>query len=126
MKPLYIIPIAVTLFSCGQRAMTTFYDNNQDQFTFLVFDRSRVDTFMSKYEPLNYKNTVIKQDLIRLTEVKSDDNKTNNNPSFIVNSKAPDTSDYNLAMNVIKATYGLEGEKYFDGSLNYLFFYNCL
>lgn len=122
--------IAVTLFSCGQSNMKTneikFYDNNQDQFTFLVFDKSKVDTFMSKYEPLKFSNPVIKQDLIKLTEVKFNNNTKTNFRSFINNSKTPETSDFHLAMNVIKATYDNDGEKYFDGSLNYLFFYNCL
>jgi hypothetical protein len=122
--------IAVTTFSCGQSAMKTneiqFYENYQDQFTFLVFDKSKVDTFMSKYEPLKFSNPSIKQDLIKLTEVEFNDNTKTNLPSFINNSKTLDTSDFHLAMNVIKATYDNDGEKYFDGSLNYLFFYNCL
>jgi hypothetical protein len=122
--------VAVTMFSCGQSTMKTneieFYDNNQDQFTFLVFDKSKVDTFMSKYEPLKYSNPTIKQSLIKLTEVQFYDNTKTNFPSFINNSKTPDTSDFNLAMNVIKATYDKDGEKYFHGSLSYLFFYNCL
>lgn len=103
-----------------------FYDNNQDQFTFLVFDKSKVDTFMSKYEPLKFSNPVIKQELIKLTELIFDNKTKTNFRSFINNSKTPDTSDFNLAMNVIKATYDKDGEKYFHGSISYSFFYNCL
>lgn len=122
--------IAVTMFSCGQSAIKRneieFYDNNQDQFTFLVFDKSKVDTFMSKYEPLKFSNALIKQDLMILTKVKFSDNAKTSFSSFIKNSKTPDTSDFHLAMNVIKATYETKGEKNFKGSLDYLFFFNCL
>jgi len=131
MKPLrYIILAAITMYSCGQAPMETeeieFYDNNQDQFTFLVFDKSKVDTFMLRYEPLDYSSTTIKQDILLLTKLNFDSTISNDHSSFVKNSKAPDFSDFNLANNVIKATYDKNGEEYFHGSLVYLFFHECL
>jgi hypothetical protein len=131
MRPLpYIMLIAVTMFSCGQSAMKTneieFYDNNQDQFTFLVFDKSKVDAFVSRYETLDYSNTIIKQDILSLKNCNFDNSISSDYSSFTKNLKKPDTSDFNLAMSVIKATYDKNGEEYFHGSLDYLFFYHCL
>ena len=126
----YIVLLTITLYSCGQSPMKTneidFYDVNQDQFTFLVFDRSNVHAFMSRYEPLNFGNAAIKQDLLTLSKNNFDTSISSVYSSFSKNSKALDTSDFNLAMNVINATYDKNGEEYFPGSLNYLFFYNCL
>ncbi|UZR96777.1 hypothetical protein [Chondrinema litorale] len=117
-------------FSCGRSSMKTneieFYDLNQNQFTFLVFDKSKVDTFISRYEPLNVSNTVIKQDIFSLSKINFDNSISKDYSSFAKNSKLLDSSDFNLAMNVIKATYDKSGEEYFHGSLNYLFFYKCL
>lgn len=103
-----------------------FYDINQDQFTFLVFDKSKVDTFISRYEPLNYSNTIIKQDILLLRKHNFDDSISRDYSFFAKNSKKPDSSDFNLAMKVIQATYDKNGEKYFHGSLDYLFFNECL
>ena len=118
------------MYSCGHTTMKTneieFYDNNQDQFTFLVFDKSKVDTFMLRHEPLDYSSMTIKKDILSLTKLNFDSTISNDLSSFIKNSEAPNSSDYNLANNVIKATYDKNGEEYFHGSLNYLFFHECL
>ena len=103
-----------------------FYDINQDQFTFLVFDKSKVDTFISQYEPFNYSNTLIQQNILSLTKINFENSTAKDYSSFAKNSKLLDSSDYNLAMNVINATYDKNGEEYFHGSLDYLFFYKCL
>ncbi len=125
---LYII-LVFYFCSCGQTTNNDkieFYNNNQDQFTFLVFDRLKVDTFMSRYKPLQFSNKLIKKDLITLAKVNFENDTTIKLPSFLKNSENPDTSDFKLAINVINATYNQNGEEYFDGSLNYLFFNNCL
>ncbi len=103
-----------------------FYDGNQDQFTFLVLDKSKVDTFMSRYEPLDFSNTLIKADLLTLINTDFDNSLSNNYASFAKNTKLPDASNIELAKNVIKATYEENGESYFSGSLEYLFFNKCL
>jgi len=127
---LYIIILTITEFSCIQSSKKNneieFYDINQDQFTFLVFDKSKVDTFISRYESLDYSNIIIKQDLLSLTKLNFDNSISSDYSSFAKNLKKPDSLDFNLAMNVIQATYDKNGEEYFHGSLNYLFFYECL
>lgn len=127
---LKIVIITMTVVSCGRSSMNTdemeFYDLNQEQFTFLVFDKSKVDTFILRYEPLNYSNTVIRQDILSLTKINFDNSISKDYSSFIKNSKLLDSSDFNQAMDVIKAAYGQNGEEYFHGSLEYLFFYKCL
>lgn len=118
------------MYSCGQTSMKTeeieFYDINQDQFTFLVFEKSKVDTFMLRYEPLEYSNMKIKQGILSLTKLNFDSTISNDYSSYVKNSKAPDSSDFNLANKVIKATYDKNGIEYFHGSLDYLFFNECL
>jgi hypothetical protein len=127
---LYLILLGIPFFSYGQTIIKTdeveYYDINQEQFTFLVFDKSKVDTFMSKFETLVFRNPTIKDELMKLTALKYNSTKRANFSSFNKNTKASDTSDFNLATNVIKTTYDNNGEKYFHGSLSYLFFYNCL
>lgn len=131
MKPLfYLLFILISLGSCIQTASknedTTFYNTHEDKFTFLVFDKAKVDTFLSKFEPLKYSNAALKQELILLSKIKLDTSSTAHINSFIKNTTSPDSSDYKLAIDVINATYNKDGEEYFQGSLNYLFFYNCL
>lgn len=126
----YIILIAILMISCGQSSMKTnaieFYDINQDQFTFLVFDKLKVDTFISRYEHWDYTNTRIKEDILSLTKLNFDNSISSHYSSFTKNSKQPDSSDFNLAMNVINATYDKKGEEYFYRSIDYLFFNKCL
>jgi len=127
---LYILIVSVTVFSCGHSTMKTneieFYDINEDKFTFLVFDKSKVDTFNTKFKPLEFSNDLIKQELVSLTKIETDSNSASNLFSFTKNSKNPDTLDFNLALNVINATINNQGKEYFNASLEYLFFYNCL
>ena len=106
--------------------MVDVYSFNQDQFTFLVFDKVKVDTFMLKFNPLDYSNSVIKEEVLKLKALQFKSNNNQNDSSFQKSSEEPDTSDWNLAMDVIQGTYEQDGNELFGGSLQYLFFYKCL
>ncbi len=126
----YIIPLLFAMLSCGQSSMKTeeieYIKDNQDQFTFLVFDKSQVDTFMSKYAPLNFGNNLLKQDILQLTKSNLNSNELNGDSSFSKNTNRPDSSDFNLAKTIIKATCERGEEDHFQECLNYLFFNKCL
>ncbi len=131
MKPLlYLIIISMSLASCKQAVQQNdtmeFFDFNQEQFTFLVFDKSRIDTFMTKFDPLEYSNELIKRELIKLTQLQFENNPKETLPSFDKNSEKPDVSDRDIAVDAIKTTYDKDGDEHFSVSLAYLFFYNCL
>jgi hypothetical protein len=107
------------------------FNFNQTQFTFLVFEKSAVDTFFKTYQPLNFRNEKLKKaftdsllvqnfDYVQMARLEQ------GTKEFSTNTDKPDTSDFNLAKNVLKATLENGGDKYFSGSLNYLFFYDCL
>ena len=108
-----------------------YADSNQTQFTFLVFEKLAVDSFMKLYSPLLYDNEKLKKAIadslliqrfdtgkIRMAEY--------NIARFLSNTKKPDTSMFNLAMRVIRTTSQEEGKNYFSDNLGYFFFYNCL
>lgn len=106
-----------------------YYNLNQTQFTFVVFDRSAVDSFFAKYKPLSLKNDTLKRALqASLVDQHFNENKKAEIyvRQFSSNTEPLDTSSFNLAINVLKATMVEDGEEYFSGSLDYLFFYECL
>ena len=116
------------MLSCEQSAVKTreieFYNINQDQFTFLVFEKYKVDSFILIYEPLIFSNKIIKHDLNNLVLDNFDNKSESNLQLYNKNSNVCNADDFKLAMDVIKATYEQEGKKYFSGSLAYLFFNN--
>ena len=118
------------MLSCEQSAVKTreieFYNINQDQFTFLVFEKYKVDSFILIYEPLIFSNKIIKHDLNNLVLDNFDNKSESNLQLYNKNSNVCNADDFKLAMDVIKATYEQEGKKYFSGSLAYLFFNKCL
>jgi len=108
-----------------------YFNFNQTQFTFLVFDKSAVDTFFKTYQPFHFRNEKLKKafadsllvqnfDYVQMARFEKE------TKEFSTNTDQPDTSDFNLAINVLKATLENSGAKYFSGSLHYLFFYDCL
>ena len=123
--------------SCGQigppptrPAKGVFYKNNELQFAFLVFDKAKVDSFMQNHSPLVFNNPKIQQELTRLSNLKFDQNyisiQQSKIASFSKNTTGPDISDFGLATDVIKLNLKKNGGEDFVGSLNYLFFYDCL
>jgi hypothetical protein len=107
----------------------TFYNTNQDQFTFLVFKKNAVDNFFRKYKPLRFSNKILIQafrDSLLSQKFEIGRVDENHAEAFAKNTKQFGMSDFNLAKNVLNATLNNEGNKYFPGSLDYLFFYECL
>lgn len=127
--------LLTSIFACGQarkpnmNEQRVYHNLNQTQFTFVVFDRSAVDSFFAKYKPLSLKNETLKRSLqASLLDQHFNENKKEevNVRHFAGNTEPLDTSSFNLAINVLKATLEEGGEEYFSGSLHYLFFYECL
>ncbi len=125
--------IAILLFSCKPSENKTvhnrvkYYSNNQDQFTFLVFEKDNIDSFMTRYEPLNAENAVIIRDIKNiLTNLSFELPRENseNKLNYTSNTQQPDVSSYELAQSVIQST--IDSQEYFLASLSYLFFYKCL
>lgn len=136
LKHLLVVIIFSLLFSsCEHTTAVTmenqiiFYNTNQDQFTFLVFNKNAVDIFSRKYKPLLFSNKKLHEafkDSLLCQDF--DDNKKRESyiKSFSRNTAQLNVSDFNLAKNVLNATLNNEGQEYFSGSLSYLFFNECL
>ena len=105
-------------------ASSDYYTNNEDKFGFLVFDKQKVDTFFRKYSPIQFKNAKLDSSLKALSESKMYN--VTGEIRFSKHTRSPNPSDYELASEVLKSTTKNDGERYFGGSLNYLFFYECL
>jgi len=108
-----------------------YYSVNQDQFTFLVFDKASVDSFINKYEPLSFDNRKVNNAIqTSLTELIFEPQANESIEETLIdyksNTQQPDTGSFELAKKVISATNDKNGKEYFPGSLSYLFFYDCL
>lgn len=104
-----------------------YYDSQQLQFTFLVFEKAQVDSFLVRYESLNIRNPKIRDGIRRLSQIQFDENGHNNDYSFTKNSTNPDTLHYNLANQELKETLDSNNVgEYFHSSLVSMFFYECL
>jgi hypothetical protein len=116
---------------CGQNqasmkhAPSDYYSNNEDKFGFLVFDKLQVDTFFLNYSPIEFNNGRLREACNNLLNFGTI-NKESKIVDFSRNTRVPTSSDYELASDVLRATNEKDGEKYFYGSVKYLFFFNCL
>ena len=126
-----ILLLTLVMFGCGQnqnhmeKASSNFYTNNEDHFGFLVFDKSQVDTFFEEYLPIQFQNVRIQKAFEKLQKADTA-NFTTGTLKFSTHTNEPTFSDYDLAIKVLRATNEKNGEKYFPGSVTYLFFFNCL
>lgn len=100
------------------------YMQNNLQFTFLVFDNQKLDSFFLEYQSFDFKNEQINNDFKRLSKL----NFSTQNielKDYSENTKKIEISDYDLAKDVINST--LNGnDEYFNGSLDYLLFNKTL
>jgi hypothetical protein len=106
-----------------------YYNVNQTQFTFLVFDKSSVDTFFLTNDSLIYKNEKLRKEIVdSLTSqvfAKLQLEEYGNMQPYTSNTDKLDSSYFDLAANVIEeATKG--DNEYFSAAVQYLFFYKCL
>lgn len=101
-----------------------FYDQNDLQFTFLVFDNQKLDSFFQNHKSFEFQNEDIKKDLESLKQLNFI-SQNSGLEEYSKNTKKIEISDYNLAKEVINTT--LSGNKeYWSGSVDYLFFYSTL
>ena len=131
--PMQTLPILILFLlimaGCGQNASyqehaaSDFFSNNEDKFGFLIFGKQKIDSFFKEYPTLDFNNAKIKN---RLRKLIVDDTIPKAINNFKSHTSEPTLSDFNLASNVIKAAISDSGHKYFDASVNYLFFYECL
>lgn len=128
MKQFLIIISLFLLQNCVKTKTTEisedFYVQNDLQFTFLVFDSQKLDDFFQNYQSFDFQNEKIKNDLKKLSKIEL--NTQESLPkNYLKNTKKIETTDYELAKEVIEST--LNGnEKYLNGSLDYLFFKETL
>ncbi len=104
-------------------ASSNYYTNNEDKFGFLVFDRMKADSFSKRYSPVQVENKKLDSSFKELTEKYYS---FETNKRYSKHTLSPDKSDYELAMAVLKAGNGKDDKVYFQGALDYLFFYECL
>jgi hypothetical protein len=124
-----ILILSVTIVSCGEQkpfvehAASEYAANNEDKFGFLVFEKNQADSFVQKYSPLRLDNSRLDNSYKNLLQVNSSFNA--NEKKFDKHSIPAEESDLTLARQVLNAALG-DTEEYFNASLQYLFFYECL
>lgn len=111
--------------------MHEYYDVNQDQFTFIVLDKKSCDSFNRKYAPLTFQNASIinafRDTLLNLPFLPEADSTIPKSLfNYSNNTTMPDTNSFSLAHEVINAVVQHNKNDYFQPSLQYLFFYECL
>lgn len=140
MKTIHIIltSILTICLSCTEEEQSSTLDRsswpigrNQDKFGFLVLDAAKVDTFMQSYQPLIISNPDIgvglREKLVDLRfNQKELDSLDQRVKRFHMHTLKPNKVDFDLAKTVINASLKPTGEEYFDGSLQYLFYHDCL
>lgn len=126
-----ILLSTLILFGCGnpqsftEQAAADFYENKEDHFGTLVFDRAKVDTFFQRYSPVHWQNDNLKVAFEQLQK-KASDTLVARNKDWDKHTDSPASPDYALAGNVLGTINNKERETYFQDQLTYLFFFDCL
>ncbi|QIG88635.1 hypothetical protein G6R40_02675 [Chryseobacterium sp. POL2] len=128
MKQFLIIISLFLLQNCIKTKNTEignkYYDQNDLQFTFLVFDNQKIDIFLKNYQSFDFQNEKLKNDLKKLSQINPVSQDTLSK-KYIHNTKKIEATDYALAEEVIEST--LNGNKeYWNAGLDYLFFKETL
>lgn len=108
-----------------------YYNGNEDQFTFLIFDKSNCDSFLIEYAPLNNGNMVMRDSIRSILlgiafEQEADSSIFKTLTNYTSNTESPDNNSYILAQTVIDSSIANWKSDYFGASLSYLFYYKCL
>ena len=109
-----------------EHAASHYYSNNEDKFSFLVFDAHLVDSFFRTYQPIKEDNKALQQafrnlvDNMLATETKSVDE------AYAQHTDKPTPSKAAFAADILQATLKNDDENYFSASLSYLFYHHCL
>ena len=138
MKRIFIIILFCTTFSCSgqqdkkmnQKDTIEYFNINQTQFTFLVFEKSKIDSFFNSFSNFKSSNKKLVDEIKLLRQIKFETNNEINVDRTIKNydgnSEEPDTSSFGLAMNVLSSIEDSTIEEYFTANIDYLFFRKCL
>jgi hypothetical protein len=132
MKTLLALFIFIILLSgCGQSNHPEEHPKtemnpitNEDKFGFLVFDTKQIDSFFKTYSPLNSENETLRAAFAYL--VSDGINVKDTLSKFSQHTTNPNSSDQELAVDILTYKDEKEPGQYFDPSLHYLFFYKCL
>ncbi|MGV3612790.1 MAG: hypothetical protein ACO1N0_17650 [Fluviicola sp.] len=130
---LFILILLLTAFSCihspkkkANKQGVVYTESNELQFTFLVFDKQKVDSFFSRYEPFNPDNTHFKEDIKKLKTLKFQKGTSKESVLFNAHSETPTREDLEIAIDDLTESYYENRQDYFDVIIQYLFFYHCL
>lgn len=96
----------------------------EDEFSFVVFDKAKLDTFFKKYNPIQANNNAIRKSFE--TMAKEANSPISPDSLHIRNTRQPTTDDYALAIKILSSLKGKDNSQYFNDGVNYLLFYECL
>jgi hypothetical protein len=129
--PFLSILFLLTLLVSCEKKKVEYYENNQDQFTFLILDEQKVKTFFERNKDLSFQNPSIKktiQDSLVINNYSAvlEKNAEKNILKFSKNLSKPTKEDFELSQKVINSALHENNEEYFSACIDYLFFYQCL
>lgn len=108
-----------------KHAASNYYSNNEDKFGFLVFDSKKVDSFFRHYNQLEPQSKELVNAFEKLSEASGMEIDTNSEKKYAKHTDKPDSSDFVLAISLLKAAKDSSAE-YFFPNLVHLFFFQCL
>lgn len=127
--------LLLLLFSCTSKSVESeskkipsikFSKDHELQFTFMVFDKSNMETFFKRYEHFKAENKHFKNDIEQLKKPNYSDEIIGRFKSFKQHSDSPNFEDFEIAIDDLNRTYYESDEEYFEFCIQYVFFKQCL
>jgi hypothetical protein len=130
---LILFSFSVCIINCNENQAANpamkpelnYYPNNEDKFSFLVFDTKSVDSFFIKYTQLEPKNQVLTNAFLQLAKIPGAAIDSEMAEKWAKHTDRPDSSDSALAFELLDVKRS-NNEQYFIPNLLHLFFYECL
>lgn len=125
----------ILTFSCTNHKTETkseknksikFSKSNELQFTFLVFDKTKVDSFFTRYKKFDSGNKYFADDINNLRNSTFSCNILGRLKSFEKHSPLPNSEDYEIAIDDLNRKYYESDDEYFEVCIQSLFFNQCL
>jgi hypothetical protein len=107
-------------------AASNYYKNNEDKFSFLVFDSKKIDSFLINYEGRTLGDIKLITAFDSLQTHSNISSKNDFTDKYSSHTDDPKELDFKLASQVLKATSKEKNHEYFSHSLLYLYFHECL
>lgn len=104
----------------------TFSKSNELQFTFLVFDKTKVATFFERYSQFNSNNKHFAEDISQLKKTIYSNDMYGRMKSFKQHSVLPNMEDFEIALDNLNRKYYESDDEYFECCIQYVFFNQCL